>query len=428
MTLRKRILTVSAGAIACSVVTFGCGIVRLHDAGRLQTATEAVKLSAELRKGGAAVFVPMEENLDAVRSTQERLRKLTNAHEFETFLGILDRMDADEIGSRVVEALESYNSAYAFLISSEESAAESVNQQLDRETIIAARLKETTPAAKRGLSDTIKRLTARLDWIETARARLASAPQLVGETGSAGTVASAIADDAVLKGALKAAEETLKNVDKEKRVEAAQQLVKRAAEQTAAAEHSRLLEFRRYLGELSRSRDRLDSRDQIIACNLVPGVLGHLYAALGSDLQSRFVKVYRDLQQRHQCLERLEPDAQDPELIQGWQGSSVARYVARDVNNPEGDATSPEFIGGVAVLLFHERPVFEAARLDAARAKHRHSIRLSKVAAEQRVDLVHQLSEGLEIYYQGGLKPETLAQLLLSAARVGALTFIGVQQ
>jgi hypothetical protein len=85
-------------------------------------------------------------------------------------------------------------------------------------------------------------------------------------------------------------------------------------------------------------------------------------------------------------------------------------------------------VAALGILLFHEGPFLSGARLDLEQARHRHSIRLSALSAQQRVDLVHQLSEGLEIYHRGGIKPETVAELLLMASQVGALGFIGAQQ
>ena len=79
----------------------GCAGFRLHDAGRMQTATEAAKLAADLSRTGGGVFAPMAENLDAVRETQIRLRRLTEAHERETFLRVLARADPDTIARRL---------------------------------------------------------------------------------------------------------------------------------------------------------------------------------------------------------------------------------------------------------------------------------------------------------------------------------------
>src|SRR6266545_200481 len=295
--------------VALVLVLSGCAAFRLHDPGRLQTAGEALKSATELGSRGGAVFTPMEENLDAVRTTQEKLRRLTDAHEFETFRAVFHRMEAEELGVRVVEALEKYNGAYTFVLERGAAAARSINEQLDRQALIADILKDSTAqnaSAQSNLDGTLKRLNARLDWIEVARARLAAVPELAGASRSGSDVARVViggldpkadAGKAVAQ-AVKAAEESLRSVESDKRVEAAEQLVKRAAEQTAASEHERLVEMRRYLADLRRDRDRLTTRDEIVACSLVPVLLGHLYPVLGDATRNQFLAVYRDLQKR----------------------------------------------------------------------------------------------------------------------------------
>lgn len=111
----------------------------------------------------------------------------------------------------------------------------------------------------------------------------------------------------------------------------------------------------------------------------------------------------------------------------------MAAKFADDKNRPAGEQAAallggPRLVAALGILLFHEAPFLADAQLELERARHRHSIRLSAVNAQQRVELVHQLSEGLEVYHRGGIKPEAVAELLLRAAQVGALGFIGVQQ
>ena len=303
-----------AVSIALALALSGCGAFRLHDPGRMQTAGEALKSATELSSGGGAVFTPMEQNLDAVRSTQEKLRRLTDLHEFETFRGVLHRLGAEELGVRVVEALEKYNGANTFILEREAAAARSINDQLDRQALITKILNDSSAesaAARSRLDTTLKRIKTRLDWIEAAQSRLAAVKELTGASRPAGDVASVLIGGLdpktdtgkAVADAIKAAENSLKNVESDKRVEAAEQLVKRAAEQTAASEHERLVEMQRYLADLARARQRLAVRDQIVACNVVPVLLGHLFPVLGNAEQTRFVAVYRDLQQRHSCIQ-----------------------------------------------------------------------------------------------------------------------------
>jgi len=93
----------------------GCGTFRLHDPGRMQTASDAAKLAADLGRGASGPFGPMEQNLDEVQSTQARLRRLSEAHERETFLRILARLDADMIADRLSKAMQNRQTIFEAL-------------------------------------------------------------------------------------------------------------------------------------------------------------------------------------------------------------------------------------------------------------------------------------------------------------------------
>lgn len=96
-----------------------------------------------------------------------------------------------------------------------------------------------------------------------------------GAGGSGGTPDAG--DDTQLDNVLAAARGVLDGVEKDERLGAAMQLARRAAEQTAAAEQSRLLEVRRYLGEIKRLRDSLLVRDAVVVCELLVPALDQVY-------------------------------------------------------------------------------------------------------------------------------------------------------
>ena len=77
--------------------------------------------------------------------------------------------------------------------------------------------------------------------------------------------------------------------------------------------------------------------------------------------------------------------------------------------------------------MFYERFLVDDTIREMASEQHLHSIRLSRINAGQRADIVNQLAQGLEIYYQGGVKPEEIAQLLLLATQAGGIFFVGSQ-
>jgi hypothetical protein len=241
--------------------------------------------------------------------------------------------------------------------------------------------------------------------------------------------ASSANDKEALDKAVDAAKTSLKNIDKSPTVTASTLLLQRTAEQVISAEQSRLLVMREHLAGLERLRDSLVVRDRIDVCNLFLTAAGQVYAALGEKGKTTLDAVFQKLKnsKRYECLGTLDLK-QSPDITPLWSGGTLADYVAADIAAHKQGAKSPELVGALGILLFHERRLFADAELNLARERHLYSIRLSRVNAQQRAGLVHQLSASLEIYYQGGVKPETVAQLILAAAQVGALTLIGVQQ
>jgi hypothetical protein len=91
----------------------------------------------------------------------------------------------------------------------------------------------------------------------------------------------------------------------------------------------------------------------------------------------------------------------------------------------EGAAQLPVM---VALILFVEAPLDLQADIDTATELHRHSIRLSQLNSQQRLEMVHQLAQALALYYEGGIRPEEVARLALAAGQVGALIGIAANE
>jgi len=413
----------------------GCGGIRLYDPGRLQVATEAVTLATQVSTGSGDVFTPMEQNVQSVQSTQEKLSQLTDAHELETFQVILPSLTAASIATRLAKAMDRRNDFFAALKAEEKEANEAINDALNRQTIIAAVLKDTITQGG-DTAATLKRLNGRLDWLAGVGQALdklsegvASTPKPDSGVAGAAIDASTANDKKALDKAVDAAKTSLKNVDKSPTVTASTLLLQRTAEQVISAEQNRLLEMREHLAGLQRFRDSLAVRDRIDVCPLFLTAVGQVYSALDDTGKQALNAVFEKLKssKRYQCIDTLDLKA-SRDVTPLWSGGTLAHYVADDIAANKEKAKSPELVGALGILLFHERRLFADAELNVARERHLYSIRLSRVNAQQRAGLVHQLSASLEIYYQGGVKPETVAQLILAAAQVGALTFIGVQQ
>jgi hypothetical protein len=458
------------------VALTGCNALRLHDPGRMQTAADASRLAAELSRASGGPFDPMEQNLDEVRATQSRLRRLSEMHERETFVRVLPRLSADEVARKLVKSMQARQAVFAAIETDTAVAAKAVNDALDRQRLIVDQLRDT-PNAKEvsDLTKTLERVRKRLEWIDGLREGLARLHERAGPDAKAsagGSVGDAVtkagksvaSSDEALKDLVGSAKKTLEGVEKDDRVGAAMQLLRRAAEQTAAAEQMRLVEFRRYLADLQRLRERLAVRDVIVVCNLLTPAVFQVYpgatptdpaapapppAAPGTtpaktpkqELKDAMDKLrgsgrYKD--NCEQAMAKAVDDAVPDDVRARWSGKNLAGFSAaglaetRPDDSPERravrNAVAPRLVAALGVVLFHEGPFLSDAELDVKRTLHRHSIRLSAINAQQRADLVHQLSQGLEIYHQGGIKPETVAQLLLMAGQVGALGFIGAQQ
>jgi len=434
---------------AASTLVTGCGLLRLHDPGRLKTVSEARATAADVSGNAGAVFGPMEDNLDAVRDTQRTLRDLSNKHRFETFKATLTEQSAQDLAREVTAALEARTDTISLVETGAADAARAVNEALDRQKRIADASKETV-SDKSSLDDTLKRLKARLDWLDKVFAGLDSIGELAGGAGLAdagpavATAAGTVPPDLLAK-----AEKALDGVDKDPNVVAATKLLKDAVQEIAASEQTRVVEMKRHVAEIARLAREFRERDRIAICTLVPKIPGELLPALpkrtttnevDKDTEAfeqavtKLAKLEVGGTARYPCLALFKDPPEKWEMPQrqavadDWKGGTLAKFVAADLKRNGLSATSPRLVAALGVLLFHEREYFETVRWDFAREAHRHSIRLSKVNAQERSQLVSQLAQSLEVYYQGGIKPEEVAQLALLAAQVGALIFIGVQQ
>jgi hypothetical protein len=108
--------------------------------------------------------------------------------------------------------------------------------------------------------------------------------------------------------------------------------------------------------------------------------------------------------------------------------ATLAEFTANDISALGADSEATVLVASLGILVQHEYVSLRDAEMSLGRELHRHSILLSRINARQRSLLVAQLAEGLQVYFEGGIKPEELAQLILMGGQVGALTAIGVQQ
>ncbi len=433
--------------ILCSAALLAlnaCSTLRLYDAGRAKTASEAANIADKVSASAGAVYEPMEDNLDAVRETQKSLRDLSNKHRFETFKRILAEQSVDDLADRLIEALGERAGTITMLKDHADAAAKDVNAALDRQEAITKANNEAVNN-KSSIEDALARVKKRLDWLEKVFNNLDKLEDLAGKAGLAGAMPSiAEGDKSKVDAGIAKARAAIGSVESDQRVEAAVKLLKQAVQEIAASEQDRVLEMKRHLSQISRLSDEFATRDRISVCILFVKTIGELYPALEDDtirmnfkgLVDKLVALKAGNEPRYQCLQMFADKPNEwpitserrEQVKKDWSEGTLVSFVAADVKGRGEKATAPRLVAALGVLLFHDREYFETARWDLAREHHRHSIRLSKVNAQERAQLVHQLAQALEVYHQGGIKPEVVAEILLMAGQVGALTFIGAQQ
>lgn len=417
--------------VPLTLIASGCGVIRIHDAGREQLSTEAVALAAGISTGTGDVFTPMEENLNAVQSTQEKLRVLADAHELETFQLRLPRLTASDIAGRLVKAMNARVQVFTELTKRETEANQAINDALNRQTVVTRLLADRADATD--TAKTLARLRKRLDWLDDVGRAL----DKLHEGLASGPASSGVADEVTdtsprdaaggLNKAVEAAKRSLKSVDESPTVTAAAQLLRSVGEQALGMEQSRLLAMHQHLAAVQRLAQGLSVRDEITVCELWVPAVGHIYTAVPDPTEIDTLLNRLETSKRYPCLGGGEP-IKPVDVKALWTKGTLREYVAADIKANGPKAKSPELVGALGIILFYERRLFDDALLNLAREQHLHSIRLSRINAQQRAALISQLSAGLEVYYRGGIKPDTLAQLILAAAQVGAITFVGARQ
>jgi hypothetical protein len=300
---------------AAAILITGCSTLRLHDAGRLKTATEAKTSAGDLSGSAGAVFGPMEENLDAVRETQKTLRDLSNKHRFETFRDVFVEYSADELAQNLIGALSARAATIKAVDARAKDAATEVNAALDRQDAITKANNEAV-ADKTTIEAALQRVNMRLDFVDKVFANLDKLDQLAGKTGLADGLPSlaAGAKDAGVDDLVAKAKAAIGKVDSDERVAAAGKLLKQAVQEVAASEQSRVLEMKRHLAEIGRLKSDFDARDRASVCVLLANVIGDLHPAL-ENRKAQFEEMVLDLRAmesggtpRYDCLQVLSTE------------------------------------------------------------------------------------------------------------------------
>jgi len=142
--LRSTFLTVSVSLLALFALS-ACEGLRLHDQGRLKTATEARTLAEEFSSEGVVVFGPLEKRQDAVSGLSEEIIDLAVKHEFETFKLVLPDQNAEEIGDELLDTMLDWRNALEEFDQAETQAVQAVNEALHRRQAVNLVLTTSLP-------------------------------------------------------------------------------------------------------------------------------------------------------------------------------------------------------------------------------------------------------------------------------------------
>ena len=414
-------------SLMCLVVD-GCSSMRLHDAGRSGTAQEALTLVQEIQQQDSGVFDVMRQNIDVVaKARQDAQQKLDDAR-YDTFMYAVTEMTADMVLEELEDALSGHLEIMSSVDTGAETAREHVADALARQQAISEIVKVECKDEDNSIKCVIASIDARLDWLESNLENLEKAINAV--SGNDTSSDSAIVPDDVsgqhtiaeIKKKIKGAREALKAPLEDPQVKAAKNLLIRAGQEVTLLEQARLLEFRRHLSAVERIQAEMVDRHDTYMDDLI---LPALYAV---DVD----RGVEEWEKRNGPLGKDEKDLivsyvgqwnKDEEKKRDFSQYLEAGLASGAVN--EFGRISVDLVQSLALILFVEQYRDERAALALATEQHLHSIYLSEINLKQNIDLVHQITEALQIYYQGGIKPEELAELIILSSQVASLFFIG---
>ncbi len=278
---------------------------------------------------------------------------------------------------------------------------------------------------------------------------------------------------------LLAVEDFLSEVQKDPRVQASGELLLRSGQQVATIERQRLEELKTYLQSLRLSLGRLESRQAdyfqllaiptmgvILTADEFWSTLDTIKAALAGtcpqDFDPRANPTLPLLSEAALAAGTPHPEASTPPsavdvvacqiddlkaLKPQWnhyldshqalwaEHGTLLSFVQESLKTTTSSSPlfgSPATVASrmvpqLALLLFVEEPADAQAELEIATLRHQHALRLSQINADERLALVEQVAQAMQIYYQGGLSPSEVSEAILLASQVVATAFIGTR-
>ncbi len=473
-----------AVALVSALAAVGCTSLRPHDDQRLTVAQEAVALADELAQSVTDPFAAMEANVDTVFQSWTEIDALQSKDRADTFYAVLGDMTRAQLRDEVESTLQLHLAALSQADREVARAAADVKDQLDRQEQVNKVLGAPSDAR---LATVLAAVEKRIAWlqglqVDVARA-LAAINTIDPKSSNAKQLEKARELSRSAAGTLEAARSFVNQIQNDPQVAAAGQLLLRSGQEIAQGEQDRLLLMRQYLKTVEQQRDALDRRNLVYFQSLLfPALamvadeqewseaLQQVEDALEPRAEARKGDPGNDPGSDQQVLDLIGVFRSAPQVtraiaarqtlwcegcrLTGFVDASLrAQEAAPDKPSgcpppgcppPPGESAAPppgadalpatqgidamkNLVASLGILLFVEEPADRGAVLELAKERHLHSIRLSRVNSQERLALVHQVAQGLQIYYQGGLTPSEAAQAILLASQILAIAFIGTQ-
>ena len=467
---------------AAAVALTGCTTLRPRDDQRTEIAKEAAAQAQALRQPDASPFGAMEQNVQTVEDAWDQVTQIQSQDRQDTFYADLGGMSREDLRQELALAIQAHLLSLRTAQAAAQAAAADVQEQLDRQETLARLAGQSSGGS---LQEVLQNVEKRLDWIHDLQVNVARALAVesrveaiakggdgAGGGGSAGTAAAA---PPALRGAetLDDVRKFLQEVDTNPQVQASSELVLRAGQELAEAERARLSELRQHLLEVQQALDAVEGRQgDYFRFLAIPSLrvvltqdefwqaLANVESSIGVSCPGGFdpnlpidLPLLADpaapapppapssLEIVDCLIEDLrgiedEVNQSIAELQEIWAGAgTLAAFVEQSLQRTEpvnpfvGSAAvgASRLVPQVAILLFVEEPADAEAELAISRLQHLSSIRQSQINADERLALVEQVSQALQIYYQGGLSPAQVAQAVLLASQALATYYIGTQ-
>jgi hypothetical protein len=449
------------------MLSASCTALRPRDDERVKIANEASTLAQELRQPDADPFAAMARNVETVAAAFTAIDAIQEKDRQNTFYAGLADLTREELLVYVTESLGVHIEATAAARDEIRKAGADIQAELARHEQISRIVAAPTDA---GLESVLNAVDARIEWFMDLQMNVSKALTAINQIDPSISTTKQVKEAQRLSknvnANLAAVSDFIDKINSDPKVAAAGQLLLRSGQQLAQAEQQRLLEMRDYLKAVEFQAGWLAERNVVYYRSLFIPALSRL--ATHDEFVVQLLKIEtslktsakiessRVLDEHEEILGDIlgwigDPDTtEDPETTRQIQAALKAAIDERqdrwcdgctlqdfvtaslkvqldDPASTQGMEAIRDLVSPIGILLFVEEPKYRQAALDLAKEGHLRSIRLSQINAQERLDLAHQVSQALQIYYQGGVTPAEAAQAILMASQVLSLGFIGGQ-